>query len=113
MKGSSIEKAPKFQPFKGVEIKILGSKEKLSLCYALIEPGAILIEHSHPSEQIGMCIRGTGELTSGGYILKTSPGTSWTIPANEKHSYRNTGSETVEVIEAFSPPREDYLKLAK
>jgi len=113
MKHTTWDKAPSLNPVEGVKITILGSKDNLTLCHIFAEPGAVIADHNHPNEQIGTCIKGVGELTSGGKVLKTIPGTSWTIPANETHRYINTGTEPVEMIEAFSPPREDYTSVAK
>lgn len=92
---------------------ILGSGEKLTLIRMNIQPGSIFPKHSHPNEQIGTCLEGDGELKSGGRAIKVVPGSSWTIPANENHSFIAKGEKIVVIVEAWSPPREDYLSMAK
>lgn len=113
MKSTSIEIAPRLRPFKGVDMAVLGSGDKITFIRMAIKPGSLFPEHTHPNEQIGTCLEGEGELTSGGDTIKVTPGVSWTIPANELHSFVATGVSDVLIHEVWSPPREDYLSMAK
>ncbi|MFQ6077253.1 MAG: cupin domain-containing protein [Candidatus Bathyarchaeia archaeon] len=113
MRSTSIEKAPRLRPLKGVEMAILGSGENMTLIRILIQPGAVFPDHSHPNEQIGTCLEGRGVLTSGGESLEVAPGVSWTIPPNETHSFVGKGDRPVVIYEGWSPPREDYLSMAE
>jgi quercetin dioxygenase-like cupin family protein len=113
MKDSSVAKAPRLSPAKGVEIAILGTTDKLTLCYITAQPGAVIEDHSHPNDQIGTCLKGAGELVSGGKIFRTLPGTSWTIPGGEAHRWKSTSDDLTILVEGFSPPRKDYVSKAK
>ena len=113
MKNSSVGKAPRLSPVEGVEIVILGTTDKLTICYITAQPGAVIADHSHPNDQIGTCIKGAGELVSGGKVFNTLPGTSWTIPGGEVHKWKSTSDVPTILVEGFSPPREDYVSKAK
>jgi mannose-6-phosphate isomerase-like protein (cupin superfamily) len=113
MQTRNRDNAPKLSPVKGVEMKILGSGNNVTLCYIIVQPGAKIETHGHHNEQIGTCIEGSGELVCQEQKVKIVPGKCWTIPPNQLHSFIATGKESAILIEAFSPPREDYLKMAK
>jgi len=100
-------------PAKGVKIIILGYTDKVMLTRVIFQPSAVHAEHSHPHDQIGTCIQGEGELISGGRKLKTVPGVCWCIKGGEPHSWRSTAKGETIMIETFSPPREEYISIAK
>ncbi len=70
-------------------------------------------DHKHPHEQVGTCIKGEGVMTSGSKKLKTVTGVCWVIPGGEAHSWVSTSKGESILLEAFSPPREDYIAKAK
>jgi quercetin dioxygenase-like cupin family protein len=113
MKSTRTEDAPRFEPVKGAEMTLIGDGKKMTLVKIVVQPGAVFPDHSHPNEQIGTCIEGKGVLTSGGEALDVEPGVTWCIPGGEVHKFVVTGDEPVVIHEAWSPPREDYRKLAK
>jgi len=113
MKTNSVETAPRMSPAKGVEIIILGNSERVMLTHIIAQPGAVVPDHKHPHDQIGTCIQGEGILTSGGKKFRTTTGASWYIPGGESHDWINTSGGVTILVEAFSPPREDYLAKAK
>ncbi|MBS7619690.1 cupin domain-containing protein [Candidatus Bathyarchaeota archaeon] len=112
MKSMRLEEAPTLQPIKGFEMFIIGNGKTMTLIKIIAQPGAKMPEHKHNSEQIGTCLEGEGELTSGGET-QVKPGISWVIPSNEPHSFIALGDKPVVLTEAWSPPREDYLEMAK
>ena len=113
MKSRDVESAPRLNPADGVEIILIGDGKRLTLTKITCSPGSLIQDHSHPNEQSGTCIEGEGILTSGGKQLRVVPGVAWTIPGDEIHSFEATGKSNAVIIEAFSPPREDYKKMAK
>jgi len=113
MKSTRTDNAPHFKPVKGAEMALIGDGENMTLVRIVAQPGAVFPDHSHPNEQIGTCIEGKGVLTSGGEALEVEPGVTWFIPGGEVHKFVATGDEPVIIHEVWSPPREDYLKLAK
>ncbi len=112
MKSTSIDNAPKFNPVEGATMELIGDGEMMTLVRITAQPGAIFSDHSHDHEQIGTCLEGGGTLSSGGKDLEMKPGHSWVVPPNEIHRFVN-GDETTIIYESWSPPREDYRKLAK
>jgi quercetin dioxygenase-like cupin family protein len=113
MKHFKLEEAPRLEPVKGAHMALIGDGERMTLIRMEFKPGSIVPDHSHPNEQIGTCIEGTGTLTSGGMPLKVEPGVSWVIPADESHKFEANGNSSVIIYEAFSPPREDYRAMAR
>lgn len=91
---------------------LVGDGERMTLVRITAQPGATFPDHSHKHEQIGTCLEGGGVLSSGGKDLAVTPGHSWVVPPNEIHKFV-TGDETTIIYESWSPPREDYRKLAK
>lgn len=93
--------------------KVLLSGERLMLFLVEIKPGGVVPEHSHPHEQMGLCLRGKAEFKTGNEVALVEAGMAYRFPSNEKHSVKVVGDKAAIFLDVFSPPREDYLKLAK
>ena len=93
-------------------MELVGDGERMTLIRITAQPGAVFPDHSHDHEQIGTCLEGGGVLSSGEKDLKMKSGDSWVVPPNEVHKFV-AGDETTIIYESWSPPREDYRKLAK
>lgn len=74
---------------------------------AELAPGAVVSEHSHPHEQIGLVLRGMMELTIDGITRELRPMDGVVIPGGAVHSARG-GPEGAVVVDVFQPVREDY-----
>lgn len=74
---------------------------------AELEPGAVVSDHSHPHEQIGLVLRGMMELTVDGVTRELLPMDGAVIPGGVVHSARG-GPEGAVVVDVFQPVREDY-----
>lgn len=90
----------------GVDINVL-TGEKMTMVVFYIAPGADVPEHSHPHEQIGTVLKGSLELIIGDEKKVVKPGDCWCVPSNVVHR-GHCLEEATEVLECFSPPREDY-----
>jgi quercetin dioxygenase-like cupin family protein len=77
------------------------------ITHFLISQGTTLPEHSHPHEQISYLVSGELELQVGDERHVLRPGDSLLLPGGVRHSA--LALQDVVVIDAFSPPREDYL----
>jgi len=97
------------QPVDGVEIQII-SGEKMMMVFFRMQPGAALPEHTHPHEQMGTVLEGELELVIDSQKKIVGPGEAYHIASNVIHSGRCLDRPT-KVLEMFSPPREDFLKM--
>jgi quercetin dioxygenase-like cupin family protein len=68
---------------------------------------AIVPSHSHPHEQFGMLLRGDLCITIAGETQQLKIGSIYIVPGGVEHSVV-TGPEGAQLIEAFSPVREEY-----
>jgi quercetin dioxygenase-like cupin family protein len=92
--------------FKGVHIQTCAA-EKMMVSVVEFEPGAVVEEHSHPHEQVGMLLEGRVLFVIGDEQKTLQPGDVWRIPGGVKHKVVALG-EPVKAIDVFFPVREDY-----
>lgn len=97
----------KKRTFKGVSLDSLAVGEKSIVCKMNYVVGNFATEHKHPNEQSGYVISGKYLLTENGQEYELNPGDSYAIPGNVPHSFKVI--EGGEVIDVFTPIREDYL----
>ena len=71
------------------------------------EPGATVPLHSHPHEQLGLCLRGTQVLIVDGEEHPIGPMEGYVLPGGVEHS-AYCGPEGATVVDVFQPVREDY-----
>jgi quercetin dioxygenase-like cupin family protein len=86
--------------------------EQLTLAVVEIEPDAALPEHDHANEQFGIMLRGSASFRVGDETKELGPGDIWRIPSGTPHSLV-AGPEGAEVIDVFSPPRDDWRTIAE
>ena len=95
------------KPAEGVEMRAIHG-ERMTLAFFTIVQGSGISEHAHPHEQIGMVLKGKLQLTIAGEKRIVAPGGAYHIPSNATHSGLCVEGP-VEVLEMFSPVREDWL----
>lgn len=93
--------------FKGVSLDSLAVGEKSMVCKMNYVVGNFATEHKHPHEQSGYVISGKYLMTLDGQEYELNPGDSYAVPGNTAHSFKVI--EAGEVIDVFTPIREDYL----
>lgn len=93
--------------FKGVSLDSLAVGEKSQVAKMNYVIGNYASPHQHPHEQSGYVISGKYELTIGDEKYELNAGDTYSIPGNAIHSFLVI--EGGEVIDVFTPPREDYL----
>ncbi len=92
--------------FAGVDIyTTCGDEMMLSLVE--MEPFAVVEEHSHPHEQMGLMLEGEADFTIGGQSMHIVAGQMWRIPGGVLHKVV-AGQRPVRALDVFHPPREDY-----
>lgn len=96
--------------FKGVNLDSLAVGEKSMVTKMNYVKGNFATLHSHPHEQCGYVISGKYHLIVDGdekIDVIMEPGDTYAIPGNTPHSFEVI--EGGEVIDVFTPQREDYL----
>ena len=90
--------------FKGVSLDSLAVGEKSMVAKMNYVKGNFTSTHQHPHEQCGYVISGEYRLNM---EMPLHAGDSYAIPGNTPHSFEVM--ESGEVVDVFTPPREDYL----
>ena len=92
--------------FPGVVIRTCAA-EKMMVSVVDIEPGAVVEEHSHPHEQVGMLLAGRAIFYIGGEEKTLHAGDLYRIPGQVRHRVVAL-DEPVQAIDIFYPVREEY-----
>ena len=83
-----------------------------SLAVVELAAGAIVPEHRHEHEQLGLCIEGSITFTIDGERRELGPGGTWRIPSNLSHD-AVAGPDGAIVVDIFSPIRADWGALPR
>lgn len=86
--------------------------EQASLALVELAPAAIVPEHHHQQEQLGICIEGSITFTIAGTSRTLGPGGTWRIPSDAVH-HAVAGPDGAVVIDIFSPVRADWSALPR
>jgi quercetin dioxygenase-like cupin family protein len=81
--------------------------ERLTLGVVELDANALVPEHRHPHEQLGMVLQGALEFRVGDEKRQLGPGGTWRIPSNVPHDVK-VGPEGAVVVDVFAPVREDW-----
>jgi quercetin dioxygenase-like cupin family protein len=92
--------------FPGVHIKTCVA-EKLMLSLVDLEPHAVVEEHAHPHEQVGMVLAGRAIFYIGGEQKTLQAGDLFRIPGNVPHKVVAL-DQPVKALDVFYPVREEY-----
>lgn len=99
---------PPFSPAPGIQIQpVIG--ESLMTCWITMEPGAVVAEHSHVNEQLGVVVAGSVSLTAAGETRELVVGDAYVMPSDLAHS-AVAGEDGVLLVETFVPIREEYAE---
>ena len=90
----------------GVSVRAVHG-ERITLGVVELEPNAVVPEHSHENEQLGMVLSGALTFRVGDESRELGPGGTWCIPANTPHEVV-TGPDGGVVIDVFAPTRGDW-----
>jgi quercetin dioxygenase-like cupin family protein len=81
--------------------------ESITLAVVELGPNAVVPEHRHVAEQLGMVIKGEMHFTLDGETRTLGPGGTWRILSNLPHTVQ-AGADGAIVIDVFSPVRSDW-----
>jgi quercetin dioxygenase-like cupin family protein len=97
---------PAFTPAPGIRVQPLIG-QTLMTCWISMDPGAIVVEHSHPNEQLGVVVDGSVTITVGDETRDMQTGDAYVVPPDLVHS-GIAGPQGVTLVETFAPIREGY-----
>ena len=104
-----IERMAPLPVWQGIAARMV-SGERLTLAVVEFDPGAVVAEHAHENEQLGLVLQGSMAFRVGDEERELGPGDTWTIPSNTPHQ-AVAGPEGAVVIDVFAPPRDDWAAL--
>jgi len=86
--------------------------ERLTLAVIELDPGAVVAEHSHDNEQLGIVLSGSMVLRVAGEERELGPGETYAVGPNTPHQ-AVAGAEGAVVIDVFAPRRDDWDALER
>lgn len=92
--------------FPGVHIRTAAC-ERMMVSLVDMEPHAVVAEHSHPHEQMGLMLQGRATFYIGDEEKTLGPGEVYRIPGGVTHRVVAL-AEPVRVFDLFHPVREEY-----
>jgi quercetin dioxygenase-like cupin family protein len=101
-----------FPIFGNIFAKIVFHSDKVMFLLVEIPPKGNIPEHSHPHEQMGLCLKGKVEFRSEKESKLIENGMFYWIKPGEKHSVRSLVEKPCLFLDVFNPPREDYIEKA-
>ena len=84
--------------------------ERQSLAVVELDSDAVVPEHQHENEQLGIVITGSLTFRIGDETRVLGPGETWTIPSKVPHEV-TAGPAGAVVIDVFAPVRADWNEL--
>ena len=95
----------------GVTARVVNG-QRLTLAAVDLEPNAVVAEHHHPNEQVGLVLRGSLTFTVGGERRALRAGDTYNIPSDVPHD-AVAGPEGCSVVDVFAPVRADWERLER
>jgi quercetin dioxygenase-like cupin family protein len=83
--------------------------ERITLAIVELAPNAVVPEHWHAAEQLGMVITGVMHFTVDGETRTLGPGGTWRILGDRPHDVV-AGPDGAVVIDVFTPIRSDWAE---
>ena len=93
-------------PEAGMIRQVLAHNEKLMLVRHYFEADWVGARHSHPHDQLVYVIKGALRLDVGGHVFDVAAGDSFVVDGGVEH--QASALEACEVLDVFTPIREDY-----
>ena len=93
---------------KGVSTRIFPGEQAM-LSIVSLEAESESSRHSHPEEQWGVLLEGSGVRVQDDIEYAVAAGDFWQTPGGVPHSFR-AGENGAVIIDIFSPPRAEYRK---
>jgi len=84
--------------------------ERITLAVVELAPNALVPEHRHPAEQLGLVIRGSVRFRIDDEARELGPGGTWRIASEHPHEVL-AGPDGAVVVDVFNPVRDDWEAL--
>lgn len=81
--------------------------ERITLAIVELAPDAVIPEHRHAAEQLGVLVSGSLTWDLDGEVREIGPGGTWRITSDRPHAVR-AGPEGAVAIDVFTPVRSDW-----
>jgi unsaturated pyranuronate lyase len=103
-----IGEAPAIDIWDGVVARTIEG-ERVTMALVELSPNAVVPEHTHENEQVGIMLQGSGTFRVGDETMDVRPGSTWRILSNVPHSM-DVGPDGAVVIDIFAPLRVDWRR---
>jgi quercetin dioxygenase-like cupin family protein len=94
----------------GVTARTVDGRE-MTLAYIELAPHAVVAEHQHPNEQMGIVLAGMLRFTVGGETKELRAGDTYSIPGGVPHDVV-AGPDGGVALDIFAPVRADWRRFA-
>src|SRR5580698_10681329 len=101
--------AKRFTPEAGMVRQVLAYSGDLMLVRHYFDTGWVGARHSHPHHQLVYVVKGAIRVDVAGRVFDVLAGDSFVVDGGVEH--QASALETSEVLDVFTPVREDYREL--
>lgn len=105
------EEPKTFTPEPGMRRQVLANTDQLMLIRHFFDADWIGARHSHPHHQLVYVVSGAIRVDVGGKVFDVHAGDSFIVDGGVEH--QASALEPSEVLDVFTPRREDYRELLK
>ncbi len=98
-----------FAPEEGMRRQVLAHNNQLMLVRHYFEKGWVGTRHSHPHTQLVYVVSGAIRAEMDGRVIEARAGDSFVVDGGVEH--QASAIEVSEVLDVFTPAREDYREL--
>jgi quercetin dioxygenase-like cupin family protein len=81
--------------------------ERITMAVVELDPGAVVPDHRHENEQLGIVLRGSVTFRVGDEQRELGPGGTWCIASDTPHEVV-AGTDGAVVIDIFAPVRAEW-----
>jgi quercetin dioxygenase-like cupin family protein len=104
----ALEQGISRQLAEGMTTRVFPGEEAM-ISIVRIEANRSGKSHSHPQEQWGFCVQGSGLRSQGSEQIEVVSGDFWRTPGGVDHTF-TAGADGAVIFDVFAPPREEYAK---
>ena len=103
--------AKSFTPEPGMKRQVLAHSDQLMLVRHYFDAGWVGARHRHPHHQLVYVVTGSIRVDVAGRVFDVHAGDSFVVDGGVEH--QASALEASEVLDVFTPVREDYRELVK